>query len=295
MVSTFAYEAAFARNIGWVTEAEQRSLRGKRVAIAGMGGVGGVHLVTLSRLGIGAFNLSDFDTFDLVNFNRQAGAMMSTLGRPKVEVLAEMARDINPEADIRVFPDGVSQANLDDFLKGADLYVDGLDFFCFEARRATFAACGRLGVPAVTAAPLGLGTAFLAFLPGRMSFEEYFCLEGCDEEEMAIRFLLGLSPRMLQRPYLADASRVNLSEHRGPSTVAACQLCAGVTAAEALKILLNRGGVKAAPWGYQFDAYRNRFVTTWRPGGNRNPLQRAALAIARGQLRRMKEVAAAHA
>lgn len=294
-MSTFAYEAAFARNIGWVTEAEQRSLRGKRVAIAGMGGVGGVHLVTLARLGIGAFHVSDFDTFDLVNFNRQAGAMMSTLGRPKVDVLAAMARDINPELDLRTFPEGVSAANLDDFLDGVDLYVDGLDFFCFEARRATFAACWRKGVPAITAAPLGLGTAFLAFLPGRMSFEEYFCLEGCDEEEMAIRFLLGLSPRMLQRPYLADPSRVNLSEHRGPSTIAACQLCAGVTAAEALKILLNRGGVKAAPWGYQFDAYRNRFVTTWRPGGNRNPLQRLALAIARGQLKRMKEAAAAHA
>ena len=40
----------------------------------------------------------DLDTFELANFNRQAGAMMSTLGRPKVDVLAEMARDINPES-----------------------------------------------------------------------------------------------------------------------------------------------------------------------------------------------------
>lgn len=288
MVSTFDYEAAFARNIGWVTEAEQQRLRRMRIAIAGMGGVGGVHLVTLARLGVGAFSLSDFDTFDIVNFNRQAGAMVSTLGRPKVEVLEEMARDINPELNIRSFPEGVSEANLDDFLEGVDLYVDGLDFFCFEARKAMFAACERRGVPAVTAAPLGLGVAFLAFLPGGMSFEDYFCLDGCEEEEMAIRFLLGLSPRMLQRSYLADPSRVNLSEHRGPSTIAACQLCAGVTAAAALKILLGRGTVRAAPWGYQFDAYRNRYVTTWRPGGNRNPFQRLALWIARGQLQRMR-------
>lgn len=292
MVSTFDYDTAFTRNLGWVTSAEQALLQRKRVAIAGMGGVGGVHLITLARLGIGAFNISDFDTFDIVNFNRQAGATMSSIGRPKVDVLAEMALDVNPELDIRRFPEGVSAENLDDFLQGIDLYVDGLDFFSFAARRATFAACHRLGIPAVTAAPLGMGTAVLAFLPGRISFEDYFCLDGCDEEEMAIRFLLGLSPTMLQRAYVADPSRVNLAERRGPSTIAACQLCAGVTATVVLKILLGRGPVLAAPWGYQFDAYRERFVKTWRPGGNRNPVQRIGLWIARKMLRRMKTAGA---
>lgn len=294
MSARFEYDEAFSRNIGWVTTKEQEALRSKRVAIAGMGGVGGGHLLTLARLGIGAFTISDFDRFDIANFNRQAGATLATIGRPKVDVLADMALQINPDLDIRRFPDGVSQDNLDDFLRDADLYVDSLDFFAFAARRATFAACRRLGIPAITAAPLGMGTAVLVFLPGGMSFEEYFCLEGCNEEEMGIRFLFGLSPGMLQRGYLVDPSRVNLEERRGPSTIAACQLCAGVTATEALKILLDRGGVISAPRGYQFDAYRNRLVRTWRPGGNRNPLQRIGLWIARGQLRRMKEAGAKH-
>jgi molybdopterin-synthase adenylyltransferase len=288
MGAQFTYDEAFSRNIGWVTVAEQARLRGMRVAIAGMGGVGGVHLLTHARLGVGAFNIADFDIFDVANFNRQAGAVVSSLGRPKVEVLAELARDINPELDIRSFPRGVSEDNLDDFLKGVDLYVDGLDFFAFAARRATFAACHRLGIPAVTAAPLGMGVAVLVFLPGQMSFEDYFCFDGCDEEEMSVRFLLGLSPAMLQLGYLVDRSRVNLAERRGPSTIAACQLCAGVTAVESLKILLGRGGVLAAPRGFQFDAYRNRFVRTWRPGGNRNPLQRLGMWVARRQLKRMK-------
>ncbi|PKO80309.1 MAG: hypothetical protein CVU19_13065 [Betaproteobacteria bacterium HGW-Betaproteobacteria-13] len=288
MKAGFDYDSAFSRNVGWVTSEEQRSLRGKRVAIAGLGGVGGIHLLTLARLGIGAFNVSDFDTFDWVNFNRQAGAIVSTMGRPKVDVLAEMACEVNPELDIRRFPEGISAANVDDFLKDVDVYVDGLDFFAFEARRVVFAACHRLGIPAVTAAPLGMGTAVLIFFPGQMSFEDYFCLDGCDEEEMAIRFLLGLSPAMLQRSYIADPSRVNLAEHRGPSTIAACQLCAGVTATEVLKILLGRGEVRVAPRGYHFDAYRSRFVHTWRPGGNRNLLQRIGLWIARRQLGKMK-------
>jgi molybdopterin/thiamine biosynthesis adenylyltransferase len=282
--SHFDYDTAFSRNIGWLTEAEQLSLRGKRIAVAGLGGVGGSHVLTLARLGIGAFNLADFDTFALANFNRQAGAMVSTLERPKLDVIAGMAKDINPELDIKVFPRGVSPENLDDFLDGVDVYVDGLDFFAFAARRATFAACARRGVPAVTSAPIGMGVAHLTFLPGRMTFEEYFRLEGLTESEQALRFLLGLSPAMLQRAYLIDPTRVSLAEHRGPSTPMACQLCAGVAATETLKILLGRGKVLAAPWGMHFDAYRGKFVKTWRPGGNNNPLQRLALAIARRTL-----------
>ena len=81
---------------------------------------------------------------------------------------------------------------------------------------------------------------------------------------------------------------MNLGERRGPSTVAACQLCSGLVATESLKILLGRGGVRSAPRGYQFDAYRNRLAKTWRPGGNRNPFQRFVIWIARRQLMKMK-------
>src|SRR5689334_6047816 len=95
-------QTAFARNIGWVTDAESRAIAGKRIAIAGLGGVGGSHLLTLVRMGIGGFNIADFDTFELANFNRQAGATMSNLGKPKVDVLADMARDINPHADLKL-------------------------------------------------------------------------------------------------------------------------------------------------------------------------------------------------
>jgi molybdopterin/thiamine biosynthesis adenylyltransferase len=282
----FDYGEAFSRNIGWLSVEEQETLRGKRVAVAGLGGVGGFHVLALARLGIGAFNLADFDTFALANINRQAGAVMSTLGRPKLDVIAEMAMDVNPELEIRPFPSGVSERNLNEFLAGTDLYVDGLDFFAIEARRATFAACARSGVPAITSAPMGMGVAHLNFLPGGMTFEEYFRMEGYPESEQALRFLLGLSPAMLQRGYLVDRSRVNLSEHRGPSTIIACQLCAGVAATEALKILLGRGRIRAAPWGMHFDAYCGRMVKTWRPWGNGNPIQRIALAIARRQLAR---------
>lgn len=277
----FDYHEAFSRNLGWVTETEQEILRSKRVAIAGMGGVGGSHLLTLTRLGIGAFNLSDFDQFELPNFNRQRGASMRQLGRNKLEVMSELALDINPELSLRGFPDGVDIENLDTFLDGVDLYVDSLDFFALEIRSAVFAACHEKGIPAVTAAPLGMGSALLCFLPGQMSFEKYFLLKGQPPEEQALRFMLGLAPAPLHMGYLVDDSRINLDAKEGPSTPMACELCAGFAATYALKILLGRGDVPAAPRGIHFDAYRNKLVKTWRPWGNANPLQRLGLMVAR--------------
>jgi molybdopterin/thiamine biosynthesis adenylyltransferase len=289
MNKPFDYNLAFSRNIGWVTEAEQAILRDKRIAIAGLGGVGGSHLLTLTRMGVGKFNIADFDRFELANFNRQAGATLSHLERPKVEVLAEMALDINPTLDIKKFSKGVNQDNVSEFLTDADVYVDGLDFFAFAARERLFAACAELGVPAVTAAPLGMGAALLNFMPGSMTFEEYFQLEGKSEADKILHFLLGLSPAMLQVGYLADRSAVDLVNHKGPSTPMACEICAGFAATQALRILLQRGKIVAAPWGLHFDAYRNKLAKTWRPWGNRNPLQRLGLMIARQQLMKISK------
>ncbi|MDB2705436.1 ThiF family adenylyltransferase [Pseudomonadota bacterium] len=277
----FNYKKAFSRNIGWVTEEEQLKLQNKKIAIAGAGGVGGIHLLTLARLGISNFNISDFDDFEVHNFNRQSGAFMSTLGQQKVDVMEKMAKDINPTAEITSFPEGIFEHNVDEFLKGVDLYVDALDFFALEARKTVFKKCYEQGIPVVTAAPLGMGCALLCFMPNKMSYEQYFRFEGKPENEQLIQFLIGLSPAMLQRSYLVDETAVNFLEKRGPSTPMAVNLCAGVTGTYALKILLERGPVLAAPFGLHFDAYRNKFTKTWRPFGNAGLLQRIMFQIAR--------------
>lgn len=283
-MSEFDYDRAFSRNIGWLTPAEQHQLRQTRVAIAGLGGVGGSHLLTLTRLGIGAFSLADYDSFELANFNRQAGARTSTLNQQKLEVLKSDALDINPALDIRGFATGVTQDNLDTFLEGVDIYVDGLDFFAFDIREAVFEACRRRGIPAVTAAPLGMGVALLNFLPDRMRFADYFAFSAGDPSEKPLRFMLGLAPARLQMGYLVDPSSVDLEGHRGPSTPMACDLCAGVAATQVLKIVLKRGRVVCAPHGLHFDAYLGECRHTWLPAGNRNPLARIALALAKRKL-----------
>ena len=281
----FDYSSAFSRNLGWVTAAEQTTLRRARIAIAGLGGVGGAHLLTLCRLGVAQFNIADFDHFEVHNFNRQAGASMPFLGQPKVEVLSRLARDVNPEADLRPFDQGVTPQNVDDFLRDVDLYVDGIDFFAIEARRMVFAACRERGIPALTAAPLGMGVSLLYFDPKGMSFEDYFRLDGHGTQEQYARFIAGLSPAMLQRNYLVAPEAVNFSEKRGPSTMMACDLCAGVMGTAALKVLLGRGPLKAVPWAMQFDAYQQKLSFTWRPFGNANPLQQLLLMLIRSKLK----------
>ena len=280
----YDYESAVSRNIGWVTQADQDLLRQAHVAVAGLGGVGGAHVQTLARLGVGRLNVADFDRFEAHNFNRQSGAFVSTLGLPKAEVVARMALDVNPTADVRVFAEGVVPANLDEFLAGVDIYVDGIDFFAVDARRMIFAACHARGIPAVTAAPLGMGVSLLYFSPAGMSFEQYFRLEACSRQEQYARFIAGLSPAMLQRAYLAVSEAVNFAEQRGPSTVMACDLCAGVTGTAVLKLLLGRGKLRPAPWAMQFDAYEQKLAHTWRPFGNANPLQRLLLRLIRPRL-----------
>lgn len=128
-----------------------------------------------------------------------------------------------------------------------------------------------------------MGVAWLAFMPQRMSFEEYFQWGQRDNIEKAARFLVGLAPS-LRLNYLVDTSRVNFKKGTGPSTPMACYLCGGVAATEALKILLNRGKIYCAPYSLHFDAYQSRMVRTWTPWGNNNPLQQLKIRICKRRL-----------
>ncbi|SMC21010.1 Molybdopterin or thiamine biosynthesis adenylyltransferase [Desulfacinum hydrothermale DSM 13146] len=278
------YQTAFSRNLGIFTEAEQELLRRSRVAVAGLGGVGGLHVITLARMGVGAFHLADRDAFELANMNRQYGAKVPHLGRPKLEVMVEEARAVNPHLDIVSFPEGVDivsfpegvmEDNLDRFLEGVHVVLDGLDFFCFDVRRKLFNRALERGLHVVTAGPLGFTTAVLVFSPHEgMTFDDYFDVRpGLTEEEEYLRFAMGLAPRPLHLRHM-DLDRVSLTQRAGPSVAAACQLCAAAAATEAVKILLGRGPLRPVPHYLQIDPYS----WTLRRGrlrlGNRHPAQK---------------------
>jgi molybdopterin/thiamine biosynthesis adenylyltransferase len=283
----WSYDAAFSRNLGLISRDEQRRLREARVAIAGMGGVGGVHLVTLARLGVGRFTIADPDKFEPANFNRQYGALVRNLGCNKADAMVEEVLQVNPEADVRVFRGPVTRDNVGEFLDGASVFLDGLDFFALDARRLVYRELRRRGLWAVMAGPLGFSVAWLVFDPKGMDFDTYFDMhDGMDELDLASAFAIGLSPAGTHWRYF-DLSETNVSTGRAPSAGLACQLCSGVATIEAAKIILGRKPPRAAPCYAQFDAYRcvlRRGRLLW---GNRGPLQRLKRAILRRRMIQM--------
>jgi molybdopterin/thiamine biosynthesis adenylyltransferase len=270
----WSYDRAFSRNRGLISAAEQEKLRHSHVAIAGMGGVGGVHLVTLARLGIGKFTIADPDTFEFANFNRQYGAKTHTVGQSKAEVMAAEARAINPDIEIRILPTAITPDNATDFLAGTDIFLDGIDFFALDARRLLFRTARELGIWGVTAGPIGFSTAWLAFDPQGLSFDRYFDLnDGMEERDQLIAFAVGLTPAATHLQYI-NLDEVDLSARTGPSASLACQLASGVASAKIMKILLGRGLVRAAPYYQQFDSFTGQFKSGHLAWGNRHPWQR---------------------
>jgi molybdopterin/thiamine biosynthesis adenylyltransferase len=285
--SQWTYEEAFVRNRGLVSPDEQQRLRQSCVAIPGMGGVGGVHLLTLTRLGIGAFRIADPDHFEVANFNRQSGADTETVGRGKAGVMAEKALAINPQLDLNVLSEPINRENVAQFLDGVDVMVDGIDYFSFDTRRLLFCEARRRGIWAITAGPVGFSTPWIVFDPAGMSFDDYFDLhDGMDPLDQMAAFTIGLTPRATHWGYF-DLSQVDQGSGRGPSLGLACNLAGGVAASEVAKIILGRKPLRPAPYFAQFDAYRGILRCGRLRWGNRHPWQRIKRRILKQRLRKI--------
>lgn len=284
----FEYETAFYRNLGWLTKNEQQKIKQTTIAIPGMGGVGGHHLHALLRLGFERFHIADMDDFDIGNFNRQFGATMSSCGRSKVQVLKEIAQDINPNVEIKEFSTGIQKNNMNEFLKNVDIVVDGLDLYASELRSPLYELAHQNGQYVLSAGPFGMGTSIMVFHPEKMSFNEYFDMnqKGLTKEALVIRFLAGMSPKLLHRKYVQSAEHVQLFNGNLPSLHTGCYSASAALSAAVLKIVLQRGKVLYAPWGQHTDFYLNTMKTFWRPFGNRNPLQKILIKV----MHRMFEV-----
>ena len=167
----FDREAAFGRTVGWISKNEQDSLRKKHVAIGGTGGTGGYYALTLARMGIENLSLADMDSFEMSNLNRQAGAFLDTFGRNKAEVLSDMVKKANPNIHVRTFTKGVTEDNVDQFLEGADIYVNAMGLSSADIQSRIFSACREKGIPGTSAIVPGFGAAVINFHPDKIAFE----------------------------------------------------------------------------------------------------------------------------
>ncbi len=97
------------------------------VAVIGLGGVGSYSAEALARSGIGKFILIDFDVIEPTNINRQILALKSTIGKPKVELMQQRIRDINPKAEVIIYQEVLDGNNQERLLGGAEYCVDAID------------------------------------------------------------------------------------------------------------------------------------------------------------------------
>ncbi len=121
-------ENQFSRSELLLGKDSTSKLRAAKVAVFGVGGVGGYAVEALARAGVGALDLFDCDVVSLSNLNRQIIALHSTVGRKKVDVAAERVHDINPDCKIGRFDVFYSAENADKYgLCGYDYVVDAID------------------------------------------------------------------------------------------------------------------------------------------------------------------------
>ena len=148
-------------------------LAGMRVAVFGVGGVGGYAAEALARAGVGAIDLFDSDTVSLSNINRQIIALHSTVGRPKVDVMRERILDINPDCKVEAHEVFYLPENADAYpLEGYDYIIDAID--TVKAKLELIVRAERAGVRLISA--MGAGN---KLDPTRFAVTDLFCTSGC--------------------------------------------------------------------------------------------------------------------
>lgn len=273
------YNRAFSRNRGLISEGEQQKLKNTRIAIPGMGGMGGVHATALARTGIGKFTIADFDAFDVHNINRQHGAMASTVGKDKALVMEEMIKDINPGADVKVINEAINHNNVDAFLADVDIMIDALEVFAMDARRLIFKRAHELGIPVISIAPIGFSTVLFVFSPTGMDYDTFFGLkDGMTKNEMILRFMAGIAGQGPHLKYM-DVKGVNPDTGAAPSLGLACQIGSGIAATEVMNLVLNKRKPKFVPWFAQYDTYSRTYKHRYRWWGARNPFHKMRMSI----------------
>lgn len=217
----------------------QERLRDSRVAILGVGGLGGRVALELACCGVGELWLADGDTVETSNLNRQIQFQESDLGRSKVTATAERLRAFNSAIEVRCRTERIeSQSDLREYIAGADIVVDAADWPAHEIERWCDSACFASGIPyiAMSQYPPIVRVGPL-YVPGRT---------GCFHcQEIAFR-----------REYpLYDTA---IEQRRGKSPPAAtfgpaCGLIGGIVAAEIVHHLTDLTVPATLGAGYEFD------------------------------------------
>jgi len=182
----------YMRNMRTYSCNDQARLLEARVAMVGLGGLGGSVVEILARLGVGHLTLIDGDTFEDSNLNRQLLSTVDLLGGPKAPAAAERVRVINPSLSVaphRVFLD---ERNGPGLLAASHVAVDCLD--SIDSRRTLQNVCRTLEIPLVSAAVAGVSGQLTAIFPEDPGFDLIYGPPAVDQPKKGAETSLGTLP-----------------------------------------------------------------------------------------------------
>jgi molybdopterin/thiamine biosynthesis adenylyltransferase len=172
----------------------QLKLKGSKVCLVGVGGLGSPASMQLVAMGVGFLRIVDRDFVEVTNLHRQHLYGVDDVGVPKVEAAAKRLRRLNPYITVEPLPLSVNETTAEDLVRGMDVVVDGLD--SMAARYAINRACIKLGVPYVFGAAITTNGNVSTIVPGETACLECF-YGGLDDKKLPKCGVVGVHPSLV--------------------------------------------------------------------------------------------------
>ncbi|MCW4034574.1 MAG: HesA/MoeB/ThiF family protein, partial [Candidatus Bathyarchaeota archaeon] len=169
-------------------------LKGSRVCLMGVGGLGSPAALQLAAMGVGFLRIVDRDVVESTNLHRQHLYGVDEVGYPKVEAAAKRLRKLNPFITVEPLAVSVNENTVDDLIKDVDIVVDGLD--SMAARYAVNRACIKLGVPYVFGAAITTTGNLSTIVPGKTACLECF-YGNLDDKKLPKCGVVGVHPSVV--------------------------------------------------------------------------------------------------
>jgi molybdopterin/thiamine biosynthesis adenylyltransferase len=261
------YKAIFSRNVGLFTESEQDKLKASTIAIAGMGGVGGLLAERLIRLGVGELKIADHGVFEKSNLNRQFGSSMLNLGENKTEAVFREIKDINPEARIHCSDSGITTENdASLFVSDCDLVIDEMDVESFKQSVLLQRGARERGIYYLFASAIGFGALVVIFDPQGLTLEEYnklppdIDLNNTDRLKVPLERILPVMPLYAGAGAAETIQKILNGQTPAPVTGIGAGLASILAVHEAINIILKKREVASAPKYTYIDLIDRQFL-----------------------------------
>ena len=163
------FKERYDRNFNTLSREEQIKLKSSKVAVIGLGGLGGCVCEMLARVGVGNLTLIDGDSFEASNLNRQILCEEDLMGVPKAKVAKKRVNAINSQVSVTSFIEYLDESNMYEQIKDADLAVDCLD--TIDSRFVLQDAAKKASIPIVAGAIAGMTGQVATIFPGDMGYK----------------------------------------------------------------------------------------------------------------------------